>query len=87
LLSSGLSSRLALADLENLISLYRAVEGANFLSGLVPMHVQTASLSSDDVVRQVFEEEAERLATAPFMALPALATEAATSVRRLAGTA
>ena len=67
LVASGAASRVK--ALGALVDLYRAVEGANYLAGQVPLYLQTANLAADSDVQDVFAAEAARLSTQPFAEL------------------
>lgn len=76
-LSGGFLPRLSPKDLQTLIDFYRAVEAANHLAALAPSYLQTANLSQDDVVQDMYYEEARRVTTAPFDAVVKQAPTAA----------
>jgi hypothetical protein len=82
LVAGGLLTRIDTSDLGILVGFYRAVETANYLAAQAPLFIQTANLSDRDDVQRLFEEEARRLTSAPFVDVVAKAKTALPVARR-----
>jgi hypothetical protein len=80
MVASGMASRFA--DLGPLMAFYREVDGANYLVSLVPIYLQTANLSPNADVQEIFANEASRLSVTPFDLIRAKTAAALAEVDR-----